>query len=142
MMKRAKIVCTLGPACGEYDVLKRVAQAGMDVARLNFSHGDYSSHGRHLENVRRLEKELKRPFGTIIDTKGPEIRTRGLKGHAPVLLESGSYLILTVNDLEKDVEALTKTEENENVTALQQFTDGLNKNEDTFVNTGGVGHTT
>ena len=100
MMKRAKIVCTLGPACGEYDVLKRVAQAGMDVARLNFSHGDHSSHGRHLENVRRLERELKRPFGTMIDTKGPEVRTRGLKGHVPVLLETGSDLILTVDDLE------------------------------------------
>lgn len=100
MMKRAKIVCTLGPACAEYEVLKRVAEAGMDVARLNFSHGDHSSHGQHLENVRRLETDLKRPFGTMIDTKGPEIRTRGLKGHAPVFLQSGEYLILTVDDLE------------------------------------------
>jgi len=98
-MKRAKIVCTLGPACSEYEVLKRVAQAGMDVARLNFSHGDHSSHGGHLENVRKLEKELDRPFGTMIDTKGPEIRTRGLKGHVPVFLESGGNIILTVEDL-------------------------------------------
>ncbi len=98
-MKRAKIVCTVGPACADYDVLKRMAQAGMDVARLNFSHGDHSSHGLHLDNIRRLESELKRPFGTMIDTKGPEIRTRGLKGHSPVLLESGMYLTLTTEDL-------------------------------------------
>ncbi|MDO9509453.1 MAG: pyruvate kinase [Thermovirgaceae bacterium] len=99
-MKRAKIVCTVGPACVEYDVLKRMAQAGMDVARLNFSHGDHSSHGLHLENVRRLERELKRPFGTMIDTKGPEIRTKGLKSHSPVLLERGRELILTADDFE------------------------------------------
>nr|HPJ49038.1 pyruvate kinase [Synergistales bacterium] len=88
MKKRAKIVCTLGPACEEYEILKRMVQAGMDVARLNFSHGDHHTHEKHLDRVRRLEKELDRPIGTMIDTKGPEIRTGTLRGRMPVVIET------------------------------------------------------
>ena len=99
MRKRAKIVCTLSPACEDYGVLKKMVQAGMDVARLNFSHGDRETHGLHLDRVRRLEEELGRPVGTMIDTKGPEIRTGNLKGRLPVLIESGSEIILTANPL-------------------------------------------
>lgn len=101
MKKRAKIVCTLGPACEEYEVLERMVQAGMDVARLNFSHGDHQTHGKHLDRIRRLEKELDRPIGTMIDTKGPEIRTGTLKGHMPVVIESGKTIILTSEPVEE-----------------------------------------
>jgi pyruvate kinase len=101
MMKRVKIVCTLGPACEDYEVLKEMIKAGMDVARLNFSHGDHNTHGLHLDRVRRLEKELKRPLGTMIDTKGPEIRTGSLKDHLPVVLESGGVITLTSDHLEQ-----------------------------------------
>ncbi len=94
-MKRAKIVCTLGPACLEYGVLKKMIQAGMNVARLNFSHGDHESHGAHLDNVRLAEKELRVSVGTMIDTRGPEIRTGRLEGHVPVTLVPGGVLILS-----------------------------------------------
>ncbi len=99
-MKRVKIVCTLGPACEDYEVLKAMVKAGMDVARLNFSHGDHETHGMHLDRIRRLEKEIKRPLGTIIDTKGPEIRTGMLKDHLPVVLESGGIITLTSGNVE------------------------------------------
>ncbi|HPE91322.1 MAG TPA: pyruvate kinase, partial [Synergistales bacterium] len=101
MKKRAKIVCTLGPACEEYEILKRMVQAGMDVARLNFSHGDHHTHEKHLDRVRRLEKELDRPIGTMIDTKGPEIRTGTLRGRMPVVIESGKTIILTSEPVEE-----------------------------------------
>ena len=101
MRKRAKIVCTLGPACEDHEVLKRMVQAGMDVARLNFSHGDHGTHGSHLDKVRRIEEELGRPIGTMIDTKGPEIRTGTLEGHRPMMIKSGSTITLTAEPLEK-----------------------------------------
>ena len=56
MKRKVKIVCTIGPACWEYDTLFKVAEAGMNVARLNFSHGDYASHERTLNNVRAVER--------------------------------------------------------------------------------------
>ncbi|HDQ92745.1 MAG TPA: pyruvate kinase, partial [Synergistetes bacterium] len=93
-MKRAKIVCTLGPACREYGVLKRMIQAGMNVARLNFSHGDHESHGAHLDNVRFAEKELRVSVGTMIDTRGPEIRTGRLENQSPIPLAPGDVLTL------------------------------------------------
>ncbi len=61
-MKRVKIVCTLGPACEDYEVLKAMVKAGMDVARLNFSHGDHETHGMHLDRIRRLERRSNAPW--------------------------------------------------------------------------------
>jgi pyruvate kinase len=99
-MKRVKVVCTLGPACETKETLKEMAVSGMDVARLNFSHGTQESHGRHLENVRSLEKELARPFAAMLDTKGPEIRTGKLAGGNPVHLETGATVRLTPDETE------------------------------------------
>jgi pyruvate kinase len=78
-MKKVKIVCTLGPACGSREILAEMVKAGMNVARLNFSHGSYESHGKNLENIRAVEKQLGVPLATVLDTKGPEIRTGTLK---------------------------------------------------------------
>ena len=100
MMKRVKIVCTLGPSCSEYDVLKNMVQAGMNVARLNFSHGNYDSHGWLFDNVRKLEEELGQPLPIIIDTKGPEIRTGSLVRHRPILLKSGDLIGITTRQTE------------------------------------------
>ena len=88
-MRKVKIVCTLGPACSDYDVLRTMAEAGMNVARLNFSHGEYETHALNLKLVRRVEEEIKRPLAALLDTKGPEIRTGLLKDHASVILMSG-----------------------------------------------------
>ena len=102
-MRRGKIVCTLGPACSDYDTLRAMAAAGMNVARFNFSHGSYETHAINLEQVRQVEREMGRPLATLLDTKGPEIRTGLLKGHVPVTLVAGQPFVLTTKDEEGDV---------------------------------------
>nr|HPJ26080.1 pyruvate kinase [Synergistaceae bacterium] len=99
-MRKVKIVCTLGPACSSFEALRTMAEEGMDVARFNFSHGEYEGHARNLELVRRVEKERKRPLAALLDTKGPEIRTGLLEGHEPVYLENGQVFCLTSRTVE------------------------------------------
>lgn len=101
-MRKVKIVCTLGPACGDREVLKLLAQEGMDVARLNFSHGTYEQHAKSLGNIRSIEKELGRPIATMLDTKGPEIRTGSLANHGTVILHEGNVFVLTSEPVEGD----------------------------------------
>lgn len=74
MQKQTKIVCTIGPASESYDVLLKMAQAGMDVARLNFSHGNYKEHLARIETVRKVASDNGLNIGIMLDTKGPEIR--------------------------------------------------------------------
>lgn len=76
-MRRTKIVCTLGPKTDEDGVLERMAEAGMDVARLNFSHGTFDEQKRRIEQVKKLRSRLGKPIGIMLDTKGPEIRIGG-----------------------------------------------------------------
>ncbi|MDI9371227.1 MAG: pyruvate kinase [Synergistaceae bacterium] len=97
-MTKVKIVCTIGPACSSYKTLLAMASAGMNVARLNFSHGDYEDHLRMLGHVRGVEKELNIPIPTLLDTKGPEIRTGKVEG-GTIALESGSKLTLTDKEI-------------------------------------------
>src|SRR6056297_4081218 len=78
-MRKTKIVCTLGPAANDKETLKNLVEAGMDVARLNFSHGDHEEHGNRIEMVKEVEKEIDKPIGIILDTQGPEIRTGKMK---------------------------------------------------------------
>lgn len=92
-----KIVCTIGPASENYDTLKAMAEAGMNVARLNFSHGDYEGHERKLNLVRQVERDLKRPIATLLDTKGPEIRT-GQMQNGEIQLTAGSEILLTSDE--------------------------------------------
>ena len=106
-MRKVKIVCTLGPACGEPEKLRQLAEAGMNVARFNFSHGDYEGHGRVLDMVRMIEKELKRPIATILDTKGPEIRTGRLEGHGEVQLKQGEIFSLCTDEFEGTAERVS-----------------------------------
>lgn len=98
-MRKVKIVCTLGPACTDYDILRQMAEAGMDVARFNFSHGTYETHALNLSQVRRVEEEMGRPIATLLDTKGPEIRTGLLRDGAPVMLQAGQHFTLTTRDV-------------------------------------------
>ena len=88
-----KIVCTIGPASENYDTLKAMAEAGMNVARLNFSHGDYDGHEKKLNLIRQVERDTGKPIAALLDTKGPEIRT-GLMKDGEIQLESGSEVIL------------------------------------------------
>lgn len=97
--KRTKIVCTMGPATEDDDVLREMLRAGMNVARLNFSHGDHEYHRRHIERVRRLAAELGKTVAIMTDTKGPEIRMRLNEGGAPILLSTGNMVNITTKDV-------------------------------------------
>ncbi len=92
-----KIVCTIGPASDNYDTLKSMAEAGMNVARLNFSHGDYDGHEKKLKLIRRVERSIKKPIAALLDTKGPEIRT-GLMTNGEITLTQGSNITLVSDD--------------------------------------------
>ena len=70
-MRKTKIVCTLGPSTDKDGVLRQLIENGMDVARFNFSHGDYEEHRGRFEKLRALSKELDRPIAAMLDTKGP-----------------------------------------------------------------------
>lgn len=74
-MKKTKIVCTIGPASESAEILEQLIEAGMNVARLNFSHGDHDEHLVRIKRIREISKKLGKPIGIMLDTKGPEIRT-------------------------------------------------------------------
>ena len=95
MFKRTKIVCTMGPACDNDDILREMIKAGMNVARFNFSHGSYEEHHGRIERVRRIAAELGQPIGILLDTKGPEVRTGLLEGHKKVSVTAGDSIIVT-----------------------------------------------
>lgn len=92
-----KIVCTIGPASDNYETLKAMAEAGMNVARLNFSHGDYEGHEKKLKLIRRVERSVKKPIAALLDTKGPEIRTGHMKD-GQINLVQGAKIILSSCD--------------------------------------------
>ncbi|MFI7007947.1 pyruvate kinase [Streptomyces sp. NPDC050145] len=94
-MRRAKIVCTLGPATDSYDQIKALVEAGMDVARFNLSHGTYAEHEERYQRVRKASDETRRSVGVLADLQGPKIRL-GRFSEGPVLLERGDQFTITV----------------------------------------------
>ena len=94
LMRKTKIICTLGPSSSNEATLRRMMEAGMDVARFNFSHGTHEEHLEKLRIVDRLREELGLPIGTMLDTKGPEIRL-GVFENGAVMLQPGAHFILT-----------------------------------------------
>ncbi len=94
-MKKTKIVCTLGPASAEESVMEQMLKNGMNVARLNFSHGTHEGHKKMIETFRRVRDRLKIPAAVLLDTKGPEIRIGTFENDAPVVLEEGQLFTLT-----------------------------------------------
>jgi pyruvate kinase len=74
-MKKTKIVCTLGPAADTKEILRELILNGMNVARLNFSHGSHEEHAARISRIKEVRKELGIPVAIMLDTKGPEIRT-------------------------------------------------------------------
>ncbi|HBV96692.1 MAG: pyruvate kinase [Peptococcaceae bacterium BICA1-7] len=103
-MLRTKIVCTIGPSSEKVPVLMKMMLAGMNVARLNFSHGTHEEHLRRVESIREAASKTGRNIAIMLDTKGPEIRL-GYMEKEPVLLEAGKRVTLTVND-EKGSESM------------------------------------
>ncbi len=95
-MIKTKIICTIGPATESYDMLHKMHSAGMNIARLNMSHGDHASHARIITKIKTINKIVKFPIGILLDTQGPEIRTGNLDSHLD--LETGSVISITVRD--------------------------------------------
>ncbi len=99
MINRTKIVCTMGPAVAGARMIRELLDAGMNVARLNFSHGTHEAHGKMIRELKTAREELKLPLAIMLDTKGPEVRLGDIKGGS-VELKAGESLWL----LEKEVE--------------------------------------
>ena len=99
-MKKTKIVCTIGPATDDENVLRQMMLSGMDVARFNFSHSEHEIHKKRFETVCRLREELGLNIATLLDTKGPEVRLGCFKDHEPVVLEDGQKFTLTTEECE------------------------------------------
>ncbi|MEV7176226.1 pyruvate kinase [Kitasatospora sp. NPDC093679] len=97
-MRRAKIVCTLGPAADSYDQIKALVEAGMDIARFNLSHGSRLEHEERYHRVRKAADESGRSVGILVDLQGPKIRL-GTFAEGPVLLERGDEFTITVEDV-------------------------------------------
>ncbi|MEW6709478.1 MAG: pyruvate kinase [Candidatus Riflebacteria bacterium] len=93
-MRKTKILVTLGPAAEEENVLRSLIDAGMNVARLNFSHGDFVEHGTRVERIKKLREEMKKPVALLLDTKGPEIRA-GEVENDKIFLEAGKKITIT-----------------------------------------------
>ena len=100
-MRKTKIVCTLGPATDHEDVLRKLMLAGMNVARLNFSHGTHEEQKKRMDMVKKLRAELGLPIAILLDTKGPEIRTRDFEG-GKVEVKAGDFFTLTTRDIVGD----------------------------------------
>ena len=101
-MRRAKIVATLGPASSSYDQLRAIIEAGVDVARMNLSHGSYDVHEQIYRDVRKAASDLDKPVGVFVDLQGPKIRLTKFK-EGPVMLEKGATFKITIDDIEGDV---------------------------------------
>ena len=101
-MKKTKIICTMGPNTGDRELLKALALNGMDIARFNFSHGDYEEQKGRLDLLKSVREELDIPVAALLDTKGPEIRTGLLKDEKKVTLKEGDTYTLTTRDIVGD----------------------------------------
>ena len=98
-MRKTKIVCTIGPATDDENIMRELMLAGMNVARFNFSHGEYETHEKRFRQIERLRKELDLPIATLLDTKGPEIRLGRFVDDKPVEIHDGDVYTLTTEDV-------------------------------------------
>ena len=101
MLRKTKIVCTLGPACETEEIVTEMAKAGMNVARMNFSHNTHADHQRRMDNVKRVREKLGLPIAILLDTKGPEYRIKTFKG-GKVFLNEGDTFIFTAEEIDGD----------------------------------------
>ncbi|MDE6102278.1 MAG: pyruvate kinase, partial [Ruminococcus sp.] len=98
-MRKTKIVCTIGPATDDKNIMRELMLAGMNVARFNFSHGEYETHEQRFRMVEELRRELDLPVATLLDTKGPEIRLGKFVDDKPVEIYDGDLYVLTTEDI-------------------------------------------
>lgn len=100
-MRKTKIICTIGPACSDEETLTAMCQAGMNVARLNFSHGTHEEHGKKIELIKWVREKLGLPIAIMLDTKGPEYRIRTFK-NGKITLQDGDTFTFTTRQEEGD----------------------------------------
>jgi len=98
-VRRAKIICTIGPACHTEAAMRDLLRLGMDVARVNFSHGSHEEHAQNIERLRRAAEREGRTICILQDLQGPKIRTGRLERHEPVLIKTGSTVTVTPEDV-------------------------------------------
>lgn len=101
MMRKTKIVCTIGPACNNEDTLTKMCLAGMNVARLNFSHGTHADHKANIDLIKKVRDKLNMPIAILLDTKGPEYRIKTF-ADGKIYLCSGDKFTFTADDVEGD----------------------------------------
>ncbi|MDH4200192.1 MAG: pyruvate kinase [Spirochaetia bacterium] len=97
--RKTKIICTIGPATFDYEIIKRMALAGMNIARINMSHGDRISHKEIIKKIHKLNEELSWPLSILLDTQGPEIRTGEMD--SPMQMDAGELVVLYVDKTHK-----------------------------------------
>ncbi|MEH7094801.1 pyruvate kinase [Neobacillus vireti] len=108
MLRKTKIVCTIGPASESIEKLTQLINAGMNVARLNFSHGDFEEHGARIKNIREASEQTGKTVAILLDTKGPEIRTNNMQNGA-IELEAGKNIIISMTEVEGTTEKFSVT---------------------------------
>lgn len=108
-MRYTKIVCTIGPSCNTEEKMAALIEAGMNVARLNFSHGTHADHAANIGRLRRVANRLGRPVALLQDLQGPKVRTGWLQDHKPVELKNGAQLIITTEEIEGTAERVSTT---------------------------------
>ena len=107
-MRKTKIICTIGPVTETEAPMRQLIENGMDVARLNFSHGDYQVHGNRIALIKRLRREYNRAVAILLDTKGPEVRVKTFRDGSAALKDGGAFC-LCMNDCEGDDTRVTVT---------------------------------
>ncbi|ANQ64512.1 pyruvate kinase [Staphylococcus equorum] len=110
-MRKTKIVCTIGPASESEEMLEKLMKAGMNVARLNFSHGDHAEHKARIDSIRKVSKKLDKTVAILLDTKGPEIRTHSMKDGS-IELERDTEVIVSMTEVEGTPEKFSVTYDN------------------------------
>lgn len=109
MNKKTKIVCTMGPNMDNIENIRALAKSGMDIARLNFSHGDHAEHLNRINMIKQVREELGLPIAILLDTKGPEIRTGMLVNDEKVELQEGQDFVLTTEEIIGDANRVSIT---------------------------------
>ena len=100
-MRKTKIVCTIGPASSSEEVFAEMCRAGLNVARLNFSHGTHAEHQQKFDMIRKVRRELELPIAIMLDTKGPEYRIRTFK-NKKITLKDGDPFTFTTRQVDGD----------------------------------------
>lgn len=100
-MRKTKIVCTLGPACSDEKTITEMCLAGMNVARMNFSHNTHKDHAQRIDLIKKVRDKLNQPIAVMLDTKGPEYRIKTFK-NGKIVLNEGDEFIFTADEVEGD----------------------------------------